>query len=127
MGLMRTLRYTLPATHNIRMNAICPLATDTGMLTRAVFTSFRKNNMTVNTAEHVANVALGLVAGTHKSKGKEEAEQCNGLSVYVEGGRGWEVEEGLDATRALWMGKEPNERLVEVEKFLASVSRNPPR
>jgi NAD(P)-dependent dehydrogenase (short-subunit alcohol dehydrogenase family) len=121
---MRTLRYTLPATHNIRINAICPLATDTGMLTRAVSTCFRENNLAMNTAEDVANVALGLVAGTHKSKGKEEAEKCNGLSVYVEGGRGWEIEEGLDATRELWMGKEPNERLMAVGKVLAPVSWN---
>lgn len=120
---MRSLRYTSPVTHNIRINAICPLATDTRMLPRAVFTCFRENNLPMNTAEDVANVALGLVAGTHKSEGKE-AEKCNGLSVYVEGGRGWEVEEGLEATRDMWMGKEPNERLMAVGKFLASVSWN---
>ena len=92
------------------------------MLSRAVSACFRVNNLAMNTAEDVANVALGLVAGTHKSKGKEEAEKCNGLSVHVEGGRCWEIEEGLDATRELWMGKEPNERLMAVGKFLNPVS-----
>lgn len=94
------------------------------MLTPTLSTCFRENNIAMNTAEDVANVALSLAAGTHKSKGKEEAEKCNGLSVYVEGGRGWEIEEGLDATRELWMGKEPNESLMAAMKVLAPVSWN---
>ena len=76
----------------------------------------------MNTAEDIANIALGLVAGTHKSKGEDEAQMCNGLSVYVEGGRGWEVEEGLEATRDVWLGKGPNARLMAAGRFVQSVS-----
>lgn len=51
----------------------------------------------------------------------KDGERCNGLSVYVEGGRGWEIEEGLSATRDQWLGKEPNKRLMEAVAWLASV------
>ena len=92
------------------------------MLSRAVSTGWHENRLPMNTAEDVANMVLGLVAGTHKSNGKEEAEMCNGLSVYVEGGRGWEVEEGLGTMREVWLGKGPNERLMAAGRFLQSVS-----
>ncbi len=92
------------------------------MLNREISTGWCENNLPLNTAEDVAKIALGLTAGTHKSTGKDEAEKCNGLSVYVEGGRGWEVEEGLEATRDVWLGKGPNERLMAVGMFLKSVS-----
>ena len=119
---MRTPRYTLLTTHNIRINAICPLATDTSMLSRAVSTGWRKNELPLNSAGDVASIVLGLATGTYKSQGKEEVGKCNGLSVYVEGWREWEVEEGLYATGDVWLGKRPSERLIAGRRFLRSVS-----
>jgi hypothetical protein len=37
----------------------------------------------------------------------------NGKGVYVEGGQGWEIEDGLWNTMPLWLGEEPTRRLRE--------------
>ena len=71
------------------------------------------------------------MAGSHKGKAGEytariglgaEGGPCNGLTVYVESGKGWELEEGLAATRTAWLGEESNERLLKAGAWLASVS-----
>ena len=53
--------------------------------------------------------------------GKAEAEGgVNGRAIYVEGGKGWDVEEGLAYTQPYWLGKGPTERLVQGQKELGS-------
>ena len=101
---MRSLAASLQPTFGIRVNAVCPYATDTGMLTH-VKHAFLKNNIPVNKPGDVAEIILGLTAGNHSSCGNE-AEACNGLAVVVAGGKGWEVEEGIERTRKTWMGQE---------------------
>ena len=61
-----------------------------------------------NSPDDVAKYVLGLEASTHR----------NGQSIYVEGGRGWEFEEGLEKTMPLWLGKEPVERMEEDKKIM---------
>ena len=127
---MRCLRTYLPPTFGIRINAVAPLATATAMLPPAVQKGFEENGFPVNTPEQVADIVLGLVAGSHMPKGSagvalgqdKEGDKCNGLTIYVEGGRGWDIEEGLNATRDEWMGKGPNERMMKAGAWLASVS-----
>ena len=46
----------------------------------------------------------------------------NGKAVYVEGGRGWEFMDGLDASMPVWLGKEPAERIQTHLKHVAQVS-----
>jgi len=129
---MRCLRTYLPPAFSVRINAVAPLATTTALLPSAVSKGFKEQGFPLNTAEHVADVVLGLVAGSHKvgedaaaALGQEKAGgRCNGLTIYVEGGRGWEVEEGLNATRDQWLGKGPNERLTKAVAWLASASVN---
>lgn len=130
LGLLRCLRTYLPPAFGIRINAVAPLATTTALLPYAVTKGFKDHGFPLNTPEHVADVVLGLVAGSHKvgedsaaALGQDKAgESCNGLTVYVEGGRSWEVEEGLSVTRDQWLGKGPNERLMKAVAWLASVS-----
>ena len=128
---MRCLRHYLLPTFGIRVNAIAPFGTATAMLPEAIVKGLPKIGAPVNTPEQVAEVTLGVVAGSHKGKNGEytariglgpEGGPCNGLSVYVESGKGWELEEGLAATRAEWQGEGPNERLLKAGAWLASVS-----
>ena len=100
------------------------------MLPSAVLGGFRENGFPINTPNQVANVVLELVAGSHKIKenaavvlgqGKLE-DKCNGLNIYVEGGKAWEIEEGLYDTRDQWLGEGPNDRLMKASAWLASVS-----
>ena len=128
---MRSLRHYLPPTFGIRINAIAPLATGTGMVPKAVQKGFAKIGVPVNTPEQIADITLGLVAGSHKGRNVgvtaqiglgAEGGPCNGLTIYVEGGKGWEIEEGLAATRDEWLGEGPNERLMKAGAWLASVS-----
>jgi len=130
LGLLRCLRTYLPPAFGIRINAVAPLATTTALLPSAVTKGFKDHGFPLNTPEQVADVVLGLVVGSHKvgedaavALGQDkDGERCNGLTIYVEGGRGWEVEEGLNATRDQWLGKGPNERLTKAVAWLASVS-----
>ena len=128
---MRCLRHYLLPTFGIRVNAIAPFGTATAMLPEAIVKGLPKIGAPVNTPEQVAEVTLGVVAGSHKGKNGEytariglgpEGGPCNGLTVYVESGKGWELEEGLAATRAEWQGEGPNERLLKAGAWLASVS-----
>lgn len=104
VGLMRSLAAYLQPVFGIRVNAVCPFATDTGMIT-PVKDLFLKKNVPVNKPEDVAETIAELAAGKHASCG-DEAEACNGLAVIVAGGKKWEVEEGLERTRNVWMGPE---------------------
>ena len=130
LGLMRCLRHYLLPTSGIRINAVAPLATATAMVPEAIQTGFSTIGVPVNTPEQIAAITLGLAVGSHKGKNGTYTAQiglgpeggpCNGLTVYVEGGKGWEIEEGLAATRDQWQGKEPNERMMKAGAWLASV------
>ncbi|KAH8802666.1 putative 3-hydroxyacyl-CoA dehydrogenase [Xylogone sp. PMI_703] len=102
LGLMRSLRAYLPKYHGIRVNAICPWMTDTQMVD-GIREGWFEAKLPVNQPGDVGRVILEM--GITKS--------WNGRAVLVEGGRGWDIEEGLAATEKLWLG----EKLAEtVEK-----------
>lgn len=75
---MRSLRkyITFPATHNIRVNAICPWMTDTNMAA-GIVDVWRKANLPLNESADVAKVIVVVVS----------TEGLSGTSMYVEGGR----------------------------------------
>ncbi|KAG6991427.1 tRNA (uracil-O(2)-)-methyltransferase [Physcia stellaris] len=94
LGLMRSLRHYLPPTTGIRINAIVPLATGTGMVPPAIQTGFSNIGVPVNTPAQVAAITLGLLAGSHVGRNGAYTAQiglgpeggpCNGLTVYVQG------------------------------------------
>lgn len=126
---MRCLRTYLPPTFGIRINAVAPIATETKMLPSVVTKGFKEQGLPINRPEQVADIVLGLVAGSHRvagdaavALGQDKAGQkCNGLTIYVEGGNGWDIEEGLHNTRDQWVGKGPNERMMKAVAWLASV------
>lgn len=102
MGLMRTLRKQLYRGSGIRINCVNPGMTDTQM-TQSIIGSFRKTNQPINTADDIAETILGEMT----------TDGFFGKAVYVEGGKNWEIEEGLDRTMPQWVGEEPARRIKE--------------
>ncbi|CAJ2508387.1 Uu.00g134130.m01.CDS01 [Anthostomella pinea] len=87
----------------IRTNAICPWMTRT-RLTTNIAPTWAAAGLPSNTPDDVAAVIAGVLA----------SPKINGGALYVEGGRAWNVEEGILATRKLWLGAgEEGERLEE--------------
>jgi len=85
---------------HIRVNAICPAITDSQM-TANIINSFKETKQAVNTCDDVAKYIVGL----------ELATSMYGKAVYIEGGRGWEFIDGLDASMPTWLGQGPAERI----------------
>lgn len=104
---MRNLALTAYPTQGIRVNAVLPAMTDTGMVGGAARV-FRERGRAVNEAGEVADIMVDMLA-----RRVREERPLNGLAVYVEGGRGWEIEEGLKRTMGEWLGEEPTARIEE--------------
>ena len=98
--------------------------------------TFRQNSIPINSALDIANVILGLVAGSHdggvvgsggqRRKSTLEKEGPNGLAVVVVGGKGWDIEEGLKRTEGEWLGEEISgdlERTAAVFKAMSAGSK----
>jgi NAD(P)-dependent dehydrogenase (short-subunit alcohol dehydrogenase family) len=110
LGLVRSLRPCLRKTHQARVNAICPWMTDTGMVD-GIRGDWVAEKLPVNTPEMVARLIVEVAVGRPDSY----AEACweekgiagyNGRAVFVEGGRGWDIEEGINANEEEWLGKD---------------------
>lgn len=95
---------------HIRINAICPSITDSPMTTDIIHI-FKQMGQSINTCDDVAKYIVGL----------EIASDMNGKAIYVEGGRGWEVIDGLDASIPVWCGEEPTQRLKEYLEHVGQV------
>ncbi|KAH9206364.1 hypothetical protein DL95DRAFT_375393 [Leptodontidium sp. 2 PMI_412] len=101
LGLLRSLRPYLPKTHGVRTNAICPWMTDTVMV-KGIRDAWMQNKLPVNTPEGVARVVVEVADGVVR---------FNGRAVFVEGGRGWDIEVGIEGTEEVWLGAEVSRTL----------------
>lgn len=78
----------------IRVNAICPWATLTRIF-KPIAKEWSAAGLPMNSPEDVAKVVVGVLS-----------ESClNGGTMYIEGGRCWNIEEGLLKTRPQWLGE----------------------
>ena len=75
--------------------------TETAMVA-GIEEGWHKANLPVNRPLDVAKVIAGVVS----------ARELNGVSMYVEGGRAWEIERNLDRLQPQWLGEEAS-RLLE--------------
>lgn len=146
MGLMRGLRCYLPTNSDgIRVNAVCPWMTMTRMV-EGIQDGWLKAGLPTNKPQDVAWHITGLAAagpgsrrllrseqdegaaGRGENAGAlrwgdfEERDGISGRAIYVEGGRGWDIEEGLCRTQSLWMGKGPTERFIRGQEELGTGS-----
>lgn len=79
---------------SIRTNAICPWFTKT-RIAEGVAHLFEEAGLPSNTPEDVAKVVVGVLAD----------QTLSGGTMYVEGGRAWNIEAGLLKTRPEWLGE----------------------
>ncbi|KAL2822445.1 hypothetical protein BJX63DRAFT_441119 [Aspergillus granulosus] len=110
LGLMRALRlYLCAPAHDIRVNAICPWMTQTAMV-KGVQDAWYKAGLPVNSPLDVGKVIAAVLGD----------EGLNGASMYVEGGRAWEIEKNLDRLESQWLGEEPSQSLARGQAVLGS-------
>lgn len=83
--------------------------TDTAIV-RGIEKAWKAANLPVNTPLHVARVVGGVVC----QKG------LNGKSMYVEGGRAWEIEDNIDRLEPQWLGEEASRSLQRGQEILGS-------
>jgi hypothetical protein len=92
--------------------------TDTGMVD-GIRDMWNKERLPVNKPSDVARVMLEVAVGKVSGKGiAGEGERWNGRAVFVEGGRGWDIEEGINETEELWLGKDVSRTLNRGQEVL---------
>jgi hypothetical protein len=83
-------------------------------MTDGIFQSFHERGLPVNSPDDNAITILGLLT----------EEKMFGKGIYVEGGKGWEVEDGIVNTMPQWLGEGPTKRLWDGLAFVSTVSFN---
>lgn len=68
------------------------------------------NGLPSNTPEDVAKVLLGVASDS----------SLNGEAVYVEGGRGWKIEQAKIDLRPQWLGEKQTRQLDEGTRVLGT-------
>ena len=110
IGLMRALRPWAPQRYGVRVNALCPWATDTQLL--GVKEKWVKEKMPLNTPTDVGKIILQCSAD----------RSLNGKAVFITGGRFFDTEEGIDRTLPQWMGEQNAKEFLKGQELLGLVS-----
>ncbi len=106
MGLLRSLMINGPARYNVRVNAMCPSATNTRMID-SITAAWLQAGLPLNEPEDVSRFILLCAAD----------EQRNGNAIYISGGKGVDIEEGYMRTMPVWMGLEHTNDLKRCNEF----------
>ncbi|CAK7202226.1 hypothetical protein SEUCBS139899_004948 [Sporothrix eucalyptigena] len=93
MGLLRSFAPYAPVRYNVRINAMCPSATNTRMID-SLTESWVAAGLPMNQPEDVARYVLLCATD----------EQRNGNAIYISGGKGVDIEDGYVKTMPVWMG-----------------------
>ncbi|KAK3326926.1 hypothetical protein B0T19DRAFT_420396 [Cercophora scortea] len=94
MGLMRSLRTQLPKNNNVTINMVAPWLTKTGMLKEEFLSVW--GDLPAN---EPIGVARALLLPTVRP-------DMNGTSLFIAGHEIIDFEEGLEKTKAQWMGEQ---------------------
>ncbi|KAI7783550.1 hypothetical protein LA080_011679 [Diaporthe eres] len=106
IGLMRALRPWAPLRYGVRVNALCPWATDTQLL--GVKEKWLKEKMPLNSPTDVGKIILQCSAD----------RGLNGKAVFITGGRFFDTEEGVDRTLPQWMGEQNAKDFLKGQELL---------
>ncbi|KAE8406395.1 hypothetical protein BDV37DRAFT_270001 [Aspergillus pseudonomiae] len=141
MGLLRSLRiYVLEAFPGLRVNAVCPSMTET-MMVGGIRDVWIKQKLPVNQPNDIATAILGILSagpGTNSIwHDEDEAPGLNsrdnagqmdwedvqhrglhGRAIYVLGGKCFDIEEGLDRTEQLWLGRNASATMKQAQEVL---------
>lgn len=124
IGLMRALRPFAPLRYGgVRVNAVCPWATDTQLL-RGVKAAWAREKMPLNAPLDVAKVIVQCSTVGRGGQGQsdgEKKEPLNGTAIFVSGGRYFDTEEGVERTMPLWMGEENASEFLKGQEILGLV------
>lgn len=69
---------------------------------------WHKADLPINQPLDVAKVIAGVVS----------LPELNGTSMYIEGGRAWEIEQNLEKLQPQWLGEEPSRTLEKGQAVL---------
>ncbi|KAH8766150.1 hypothetical protein F5883DRAFT_617559 [Diaporthe sp. PMI_573] len=106
IGLMRALRPWAPLRYGVRVNALCPWATDTQLL--GVKEKWVREKMPLNTPTDVGKIILQCSSD----------RGLNGKAVFITGGRFFDTEEGVDRTLPQWMGEQNAKEFLKGQELL---------
>ena len=72
--------------------------------------AWREAQLPVNEPIDVARIIAGISC----------TEGMNGKAIYVEGGRGWEIEDNIDRLEPQWLGEEQSRELARGQELLGA-------
>jgi hypothetical protein len=81
-------------------------------MTYGIYPAFAERGLATNSPDDVAISLVGLLA----------EKEMFGKGLYVEGGKSWELEDGIVKTMPQWLGEGPTKRLWEGLDFVSTVS-----
>lgn len=111
IGMMRAAKTPLSEASPIaiRTNAICPWMTKTRLVS-GIEEDWAAAGLPENEPMDVAQIIAGVMAD-----GK-----LVGGALYVEGGRAWDIEPGLDRTDPQWMGEKQSKDFARGQEVLGT-------
>ncbi|CAK7236020.1 hypothetical protein SCUCBS95973_009464 [Sporothrix curviconia] len=105
-GLLRSFAPYTPTRYNVRVNAMCPSATNTRMID-SITGAWVAAGLPLNEPEDVVRFILLCATDEHR----------NGNAVYISGGKGVDIEEGYLRTMPQWMGEQHTTELAAKRVF----------
>jgi NAD(P)-dependent dehydrogenase (short-subunit alcohol dehydrogenase family) len=111
LGLTRALNPWAPDAYGIRVNAICPWATDTQLIT-GIKSDWVEAGMPMNSPTDVAKIIAQCLGN----------DNVHGQTIFVSGGKGVDIEQGLNRTMAQWLGEQNTVNFEKGQIILGMVS-----
>ncbi|KAI8931833.1 hypothetical protein NX059_011469 [Plenodomus lindquistii] len=113
LGLTRSLAQRLPASHNIRVNAVCPSYTQTPLAAATIAPVLAKIPLPINEPSDIADVVCWLACES----------EANRKILWVEAATSWDVEEPLLRLLPEWVGEGPWEMIKAMKKLRSEAAK----